>query len=190
MPTTDRKLRVFLCHSSQDKPVVRELYQRLSAEGWIDPWLDEEKLLPGRNFDMEIEKAVENTDAVIVCLSTNSVTKNGYIQKELRKILDVADQMSEETVFVIPMRFDECQIPRKLQSLHYVDYFPSERKEASLQKLLQTLRPPFDEYEENMKQLEKDLIYANEQLERQLHEMARLFQEMQSLLDEKTKRQE
>ena len=37
----DRKLRVFLCHASQDKPVVRELYQRLLAEGWIDPWMDE-----------------------------------------------------------------------------------------------------------------------------------------------------
>ena len=41
--TETRKLRVFLCHSSQDKPIVRELYQRLNAEGWIDPWLDEEK---------------------------------------------------------------------------------------------------------------------------------------------------
>jgi len=39
-----RKLRVFLCHSSQDKPIVRELYQRLLAKGWIDSWLDEEKL--------------------------------------------------------------------------------------------------------------------------------------------------
>ena len=45
MPTTDRKLRVFLYHALQDKPVVRELYHRLLAEGWIDPWLDEEKLL-------------------------------------------------------------------------------------------------------------------------------------------------
>ncbi|NOT03258.1 MAG: toll/interleukin-1 receptor domain-containing protein [Anaerolineales bacterium] len=42
--TETRKLRVFLCHSSQDKPIVRELYQRLNAEGWIDTWLDEEKL--------------------------------------------------------------------------------------------------------------------------------------------------
>jgi len=42
-----RKLKVFLCHASQDKPVVRELYQRLLAEDWIEPWLDEEKLLPG-----------------------------------------------------------------------------------------------------------------------------------------------
>ena len=27
---TDLKLRVFLCHSSQDKPIVRELYQRIN----------------------------------------------------------------------------------------------------------------------------------------------------------------
>ena len=89
MPTTDRKLRVFLCHSSQDKPIVRELYQRLSAEGWIDPWLDEEKLLPGQDWHMEIEKAVETADAVIVCLSKNSVTKDGYVQRELKYILDI-----------------------------------------------------------------------------------------------------
>jgi len=48
--TESRKLRVFLCHSSQDKPIVRELYQRLLAEGWIDPWLDEEKLFPGQDW--------------------------------------------------------------------------------------------------------------------------------------------
>ena len=66
MATTDRKLRVFLCHASQDKPIVRELYQRLLAEGWIDPWLDEEKLLPGQDWDAEIEKAVEDADGVIV----------------------------------------------------------------------------------------------------------------------------
>ena len=34
MKSVDSKLPVFLCHSSQDKPVVRELYQRLNAEGW------------------------------------------------------------------------------------------------------------------------------------------------------------
>ena len=61
-----RKLRVFLCHSSNDKPTVHELYQRFKAEGWINPWLDEEKLLPGQDWDLEIEKAVEAADAVEV----------------------------------------------------------------------------------------------------------------------------
>ncbi|HRQ24267.1 MAG TPA: TIR domain-containing protein [Anaerolineales bacterium] len=44
----NRPLRVFLCHSSNDKPAVRELYQKLRAEQWIQPWLDEEELYPGR----------------------------------------------------------------------------------------------------------------------------------------------
>jgi hypothetical protein len=56
MPSTDRKLRVFLCHASQDKPVVRELCQKLLAEGWINPWLDDEKLLPGQDWGMEIKE--------------------------------------------------------------------------------------------------------------------------------------
>jgi len=39
----NRKLKVFLCHSSHDKPAVWEIYRRLKAEGWIDPWLDDER---------------------------------------------------------------------------------------------------------------------------------------------------
>lgn len=41
MPKANTKLQVFLCHSSADKPPVRELYQRLLKEPWLDPWLDE-----------------------------------------------------------------------------------------------------------------------------------------------------
>jgi len=72
-------LRVFLCHATGDKPAVRKLYQRLCAEG-IDAWLDEEKLLPGQDWRLEIPKAVRESDAVIVCLSRGSITKAGYVQ--------------------------------------------------------------------------------------------------------------
>jgi hypothetical protein len=44
-------LRVFLCHSSGDKQAVRDLYRRLRGDG-LDPWLDEENLLPGQNWDL------------------------------------------------------------------------------------------------------------------------------------------
>lgn len=138
--THSHKLRVFLCHASQDKAIVRELYQRLSAEDWIDPWLDEEKLLPGQDWDLEIEKAVEDSDAVIVCLSNQSVSKEGYVQKELRKVLDIALEKPEETIFVIPLRLDECDLPRRLRTWHFVDYFPAERRDRSYRKLLDSLR--------------------------------------------------
>ncbi|GJQ53356.1 MAG: hypothetical protein HKUEN02_22030 [Anaerolineaceae bacterium] len=121
MSITNQKFRVFLCHASQDKLVARELYQRLFSEGWIDPWLDEEKLLPGQDWDMEIEKAVEDADAIIVCLSNKSVTKEGYIQRELKFALDIALEKPEGTIFIIPLRFDDCVPPRRLRAWQYVE---------------------------------------------------------------------
>jgi hypothetical protein len=138
--TETRKLRVFLCHSSQDKPIVRELYQRLNAEGWIDPWLDEEKLLPGQDWGLEIEKAVEVVDAVIVCLSNNSVTKEGYIQRELKFVLDIAQEKPEGVIFLIPVRLDECIIPRRLKSWQYTDYYPAGNREIALKRILRSLK--------------------------------------------------
>src|SRR5512133_1684896 len=142
-----RKLRVFLCHASQDKPTVRELYEKLAAEAWIDPWLDVEKLLPGQAWDLEIKKAVEAADAVIVCLSHNSVTKEGYVQKEFRKITEVALEKPEETIFVIPLRLDDCELPRPLRARQAVDYFPPENRPQTLQRLLRSLEIRFGQLE-------------------------------------------
>jgi len=144
MSATDRKLRVFLCHASQDKPIVRELYQRLLAEGWIDPWLDKEKLLPGQAWELEIEKSVEDADVVIVCLSKSSVAKEGYYQKEIKKVLDVADEKPEGTIFIIPLRLDNCQLPRRLSKWEYVDYFPVSYKPTGYGSLLGGLRSKLD----------------------------------------------
>jgi len=120
----ERKLRVFLCHASQDKPIVRDLYQRLLAEYWIDPWLDEEKLLPGHDWrEVEIPKAVRNSDVVLVALSKNAVNKDGYIQKEIKMALDAAEEKPEGTIFIIPIRIDDCDVPQRLTRYHWVNYF-------------------------------------------------------------------
>jgi hypothetical protein len=140
MPASDRKLCVFLCHSSQDKSIVRELYQRLNAEGWIDPWLDEEKLLPGQDWDMEIEKAVEDSDAIVVCISNTSVSKEGYVQKEIKVALNFALYKPEETIFIIPLRLDDCPTPRNLRSIQYIDFFPAKRQERAYHRLCQSLQ--------------------------------------------------
>lgn len=111
--SSERKLKVFLCHSSGDKPAVRELYTRLQADGF-DPWLDEEDILPGQDWRREIPKAVRSTEAIIVCLSHVSITKEGYVQTEIVEALDVADQKPEGTIFVIPLRLEDCEIPERL----------------------------------------------------------------------------
>ena len=135
-----RKLRVFLCHASQDKPIVRDLYKKLAAEPWIDPWLDEERLLPGQDWNLEIEKAVESSDAVIVCVSSTSVAKEGYVQKELRQVLNIALEKLEGAIFVLPVRLDDCPLPRQLKDKQALNYFPASQQAAAYDKLKTSLK--------------------------------------------------
>jgi formylglycine-generating enzyme required for sulfatase activity len=139
-----RPLRVFLCHASQDKPAVRELYNALKEEGWIDPWLDKAKILPGQDWEMVIEKAVEDSDAVVICLSSRSVSKEGFVQREIRYAYDIALEKPEETIFLIPLRLNDCIVPRKLRSFHWVDYFGSEKK-SSYSDLLEALNLRYEQ---------------------------------------------
>ena len=136
----NRPLRVFIVHSSSDKPLVRELYQKLRAETWIYPWLDEEELYPGQDWSTEVERAVSASDVILVCLSKNSVTKEGYVQRELRIVLDFSDYKSEETLYIIPVRLDECEPPRRLRQWQYADYFPESQRERAFQRLLVGLK--------------------------------------------------
>jgi len=106
-----------LCHSSHDKPLVRELYRKLVAEG-MKPWLDEESLHPGQEWDSEIRIAIRKSDVVVVCISGHSVSKAGYLQKEIKLALDVADEQPEGEIFLIPIRFDDCPLPKRLSHLH------------------------------------------------------------------------
>ena len=132
--STSRSLRIFLCHSSADKPAVRELYRRLHADGFA-PWLDEEDLLPGQDWQREIPKAVRYSDVVIVCLSRGSINKAGYIQKEIKFALDVADEQPEDTIFLIPLKLEECDVPDRLSRWQWVNLFSPKEYERLVRAL-------------------------------------------------------
>jgi hypothetical protein len=134
---SERNLRAFLCHSFGDKQVVRELYHHLRTDE-IDPWLDEEKILPGQDWDQEIKKAVAKSDVVIVCLSERAINKRGYVQKEIKFALDVADKQPEGTIFLIPVKLEECNVPVRLQHLHWVNLFESRGYQRLLQALMES----------------------------------------------------
>jgi len=115
-------LRVFLCHCSLDKQAVRDLYDKLKSDGF-KPWLDEVNILPGQEWDRTIRTAVRNSDIVVVCISPSSVTKEGYIQKEIKLVLDVADEKPDGRVFVIPARLEPCAVPERLSRWQWVNLF-------------------------------------------------------------------
>jgi hypothetical protein len=69
--------------------------------------------------------------------STNAVSKTGYIQKEIREALEIADRMPEGRVFIIPVRLEPCEVPDRLQQWQWIDLYTSrgyQKLTASLEK--------------------------------------------------------
>jgi hypothetical protein len=121
-PRHHRRLRVFLCHSSADKPAARNLYHRLKGNGF-GPWLDEEDLVGGQDWELEIRAAVRSSDVVVVCLSHASINKEGFVQREIKLALDVEEEKPPGTIFMIPLRFEEVQVPTRLARWHWINFF-------------------------------------------------------------------
>lgn len=141
-------LKIFLCHSSGDKAAVRKLYKRLNVENF-NPWLDEEDLLPGQEWQIEIPKEVKKSDIVIVCLSRSSINKEGYIQKEIKYALDAADEKPEGTIFIIPLKLEECNVPDRLSRWHWVNLY----EDNGFEKLMRSLQKRNNQLEK------KDIAY-------------------------------
>ena len=138
--------RIFLCHSSGDKEVVRSLYERLLADGF-NPWLDEKNILPGQEWELEIRKAVRSA-AVLVCLSRTAINKAGFVHKEIKYALDVADEQPEGAIFIIPVRLEECDVPERLRRWQWVDFY-KDQGYTLLRRALATKIPASDPKKES-----------------------------------------
>ena len=104
---------IFLCHAKEDKDRVRELHRDLCRDGF-KTWFDEEDLLPGQKWRKEIENALPRAAVVIVCLSSASCKKEGYVQREIRMALDAEQELPEGTIYIIPAKLEECPLPDSL----------------------------------------------------------------------------
>jgi hypothetical protein len=123
---------VFIAYVAEDLAPARRLCEALRTYG-CSPWLDKDKLLPGQNWPRAVERGIEMSDAFVACFSRRSVVKRGQFQSELRYALDCARRRpladSLEAIFVIPVRFEECLVPRRISDqVQYVDLFPDWEK--------------------------------------------------------------
>ena len=144
-PTPDRWFRfepvsgpmVFLAYAKEDGELAARLYDELEARGFR-PWMDVRKLLPGQNWPRAIENAIEISDFFIACFSSISASKRSGFQAELRYALDCARRAPLDEIFMLPVRLDECRVPRTIQrEIQYVDLFPDWK--AGMAVLVSTL---------------------------------------------------
>ncbi len=115
-------MKIFLSYSHKDEDAAKILYDSLKTSGF-SPWLDKISLLPGQLWEKEIEKAIRESNIVVLLLSSNSLNKKGYFNNEIKQALDIFYSMPTDDIFLIPVRLDECIVPDELAKIHWVDLF-------------------------------------------------------------------
>jgi len=122
MTTLTQQTKVFLIHAHSDREAVHKLYHRLVKDG-VNAWLDAEDLQPGQDWQHEIRRAILKSTIVIVCLSRGFDRQQGYRHEELKIALEKANLLSDDEIFIIPVRLEKCDMPDSLRHLHRVDLF-------------------------------------------------------------------
>lgn len=109
----------FLSYAKEDQDKVELVMDKLHSHG-ILTWYDEKDLIPGDDWKTEIEEAIEKSDYVLVFLSSGTMQKTGYKNKEIKYALEQRDLRPSGKRYIIPILLDDCEPPRKFSEIHWL----------------------------------------------------------------------
>lgn len=127
--------KIFLSHTSTDKPFVRKLAGDLRRYGHT-VWIDEAEINIGDSLIGKIRKGLDEVDFVAVVLSKASV-KSQWVQKEI----EIASnrEIEEKKVLVLPLIIENVELPGFLKGKLYGDFSKEEEYQEKLSLLLRSL---------------------------------------------------
>ena len=114
-----KKPRIFICYAKEDREGAGEVYEMLELAGG-EPWIDQHNLLPGDDWEGEIQAAVSTSNAFVVCLSKR-FDKVGYRQTEIRLAFKALDKRPPGKGFIVPYVLEPCDIPAWCEGFHVGD---------------------------------------------------------------------
>lgn len=118
------KPKVFIQYAGEDLEIAKRLYEDIKIAGVV-PWMAANDLVPGQDWKMAINQEIKNCKYCILLLSSISVSKRGFVQKEFDYALETLKEIPPNEIFIIPARLDDCEVHyAKLRDLHRVDLFP------------------------------------------------------------------
>lgn len=138
----------FISYVREDSSHADQLQGVLESAG-IPVWRDTDDLWPGQDWQDNIKRAI-NDDALvfIACFSRVSLAREfTYQNDELALAIGQLPRHSPDEAWLIPVRFDECDIPdhdigagKTLASIHGVDFFGDRKPEESARLVASILR--------------------------------------------------
>jgi hypothetical protein len=128
-PAAERKF--FFAYARKDSDFVLRLAADLRAAG-VDLWLDQFDVHGGQRWDLAVEQALKNCDALIAVLSPDSMAS--------QNVMDEVSYALDEKKLVLPILLRPGEMPFRLRRLQYVDF--TESYDTGLAQLLRTVALP------------------------------------------------
>jgi hypothetical protein len=103
----------FISYARKDRLLIEAVYYFLKLEN-MAPWMDVHDISPGQDWDYQILKALSSSTGFIFCLSSNSIEsleKRAVLFNELETAKEKASQFGPDSIFLIPLLFDDIEIP-------------------------------------------------------------------------------
>jgi len=111
-------MKLFLSHSSNDKPDVIRLYKRLKSYG-VDVWIDEEKIKVGDSISQKIQQGLRESDYLCIWI-TEKAMQSGWVEKEW--LPKIKQEIDENRTVVLPLLAEPIDLPPFLEDKKYADF--------------------------------------------------------------------
>ncbi len=123
--------QVFVSYSRRDLSFVERMIRDLKQAG-IVAWYDLSGLEGGERWGEKIQKAIRESDCVIVVLSPDSVNSE-WVEREFL----FASNLKKK---IIPLMYRQCELPFDYLNLNYIDV-QGENYQLNYEKILRSINP-------------------------------------------------
>lgn len=110
--------KIFISYSYEDQNIASRIADDLERLR-IPYWFDRLEVEPGDNFIVRINEGLEDCNVVCLVLTENLYDNRRTAREEWTNFL--ARVIRDPNLQMIPMKFDDCQIPALLSARSYID---------------------------------------------------------------------
>ena len=137
-------MKIFLGYPSEHLQRAQDVYVFLTSLG-LDVWFDKANVVGGDDFRLEREQAQKHADQIHYLFSKEILERAGEIQRELKVALDISQAQPTGSVYFVPLRVEEVDLPGEFNRLHYIDIFKPDWK----LNLCLSIRKRYEQKKEN-----------------------------------------
>lgn len=114
-------MKIFLSHSSRQKPLVREIRKFFPKH--INTWIDEQKLLIGDDISNALQTEVSEQSDYILLFLDNAAAKSQWVKKEIHWALEAERDLGRSILLIVLIdqeALNVLEIPA-LESRRYIE---------------------------------------------------------------------